>query len=415
MNREENGHEPDWVREFRARGFDLRFFADRTKGPSGPGATGWTDPSHPSTWYRAGANVATMTGIDLGDGRFLTDIDFDWVGGVRFAREFLPETKFGFGRASKPLGHGFYTTSFPVISKKFTDTDGTTLVERRGTTIEGVIGMLTVLPPSVHPSGEIVTFVEDGDIKHDDSVIDGTTYYAIACLLGRHWPKNGPDTNQHHTAAHAAGFLLSRGVDPLFVPRIIRVAATIGGDENVQDRVRFASDTVEKFKAGKKKLTGGPKLAQELGEDVVALLRDWLPKSSPVLSAVERLNERFAIVGVGNKVVVMETRPDGGIKALWPFQEFHRLLVKEQIRVETESSGKTTEKTVPLSEVWLKHADGRRYERLVYAMPGSAERLDANDYNGWLGFTVKPEPGDWSKNRDHLTRIICGGKPNRAT
>ena len=32
-----------------------------------------------------------------------------------------------------------------------------------------------------------------------------------------------------------------------------------------------------------------------------------------------------------------------------------------------------------------------------------------DDYNGQLGFTVKPAPGDWSKNREHVLTIICKG------
>ena len=63
----------------------------------------------------------------------------------------------------------------------------------------------------------------------------------------------------------------------------------------------------------------------------------------------------------------------------------------------------------PLADEWLVHHDGRRYDRLVYVLPGSAEQCRPGDYNGWLGFTVVPAAGDWSKNRDHLLRIICGG------
>lgn len=120
---------------------------------------------------------------------------------------------------------------------------------------------------------------------------------------------------------------------------------------------------------------------------------------------VERLNHRFAIIGVGNKVVVMELHTDGGIKELWPFDEFRKLLIKQHVR-----RGRNI---VPVSELWLKHPDGRQYDRLIYAMPGSIAKAGDRDYNGWLGFTVQPAQGDWSKNRDHLRYIICAGDETR--
>lgn len=128
-------------------------------------------------------------------------------------------------------------------------------------------------------------------------------------------------------------------------------------------------------------------------------------KRDAVEEAVEALNSRFGIVSVGNKVVVMENWPDGGIKELWPFEEFKKLLVKE--RIETGPEGKR--KTIPLAKTWLEHRSGRRHGRLVYAMPGAALQLEPDEYNGYLGFTVTPKAGDWSKNRDHVFRIICGG------
>jgi hypothetical protein len=60
----------------------------------------------------------------------------------------------------------------------------------------------------------------------------------------------------------------------------VEVAATIGNDDNVRDRLRYAEDTVAKFEAGEKRLAGGPSLAKELGEPVVARLREWLPAAA---------------------------------------------------------------------------------------------------------------------------------------
>src|SRR5205814_7861205 len=63
----------------------------------------------------------------------------------------------------------------------------------------------------------------------------------------------------------------------------------------------------------------------------------------------------------------------------------------------------------PFADYWLRHPKGRQHNRLVYVMPGSREQLRDGDYNGYQGFTVQPAAGDWSKNREHLFKIICDG------
>lgn len=120
---------------------------------------------------------------------------------------------------------------------------------------------------------------------------------------------------------------------------------------------------------------------------------------------IEEVNQRYAICGVGNRMVVMQLAPDGSIVELWDYDHFRKRLIKEFINV--RSGAKI--KTLPLADVWLKHRNGRQYDRLVYAMPGSQMEAGERDYNGWQGFSVQPKMGDWSLNRGHLQQIICKG------
>ncbi len=125
---------------------------------------------------------------------------------------------------------------------------------------------------------------------------------------------------------------------------------------------------------------------------------------------VAEVNARFAIVGVGNKMVVMETDADGTVVELWPFEEFKKKLVKEKIKYKSkDESGEEVVKTKPLADYWLQSREGRQFERLVYDMPGSTTKARPNDYNGWQGFAVEPKKGDWSLNRKHVLEMICGG------
>lgn len=125
------------------------------------------------------------------------------------------------------------------------------------------------------------------------------------------------------------------------------------------------------------------------------------------------LNERFAIISVGNKTLVMELHKNGSIRELWAFEDFRKTLVKETFNVPTNI--KTAAgivkgaKPAPLADIWLKSKNGRRYNRLVYAMPGSRCVAESDDYNGWQGYAVQPAQGDWSLNKEHIRQIVCAG------
>lgn len=121
---------------------------------------------------------------------------------------------------------------------------------------------------------------------------------------------------------------------------------------------------------------------------------------------IDEVNRRFAVVGVGNRMVVMELAANGSIAELWDFEHFKKRLVKEFIKVRMED-GKV--KTMPLADVWLKSRRGRSYDRLVYSMPGSIVQATEQDYNGWQGFQVEPKQGDWNLNRQHILEVICNG------
>jgi len=121
---------------------------------------------------------------------------------------------------------------------------------------------------------------------------------------------------------------------------------------------------------------------------------------------IDEVNQHYAIVSVGNRMVVMQTATDGSIVELWDYEHFKKRFIKERVKVRT-AAGK--EKMMQLADFWLGHPRGRAYDKLVYSMPGSHTPAGERDYNGWQGFSVKPKPGDWSLNRAHLHDIICRG------
>jgi len=98
-------------------------------------------------------------GVLLGDKYGSADVDCDCPEAIVAARELLPETGLIFGRQSKPFSNFFYRSDPPVRTVQFIDPlDHSTLVELRGSSSDGSVGLQTVVPPSIHESGELVRF-----------------------------------------------------------------------------------------------------------------------------------------------------------------------------------------------------------------------------------------------------------------
>ena len=267
-------------------------------------------------------------------------------------------------------------------------------------------------PPSVHPNGERLKWhglLLDPARISKDVLIAAHQHLAIAALIGRHWPAK---SRHFLRLAYARVLLETLNIPDKDALTILESACRLGGsdDSGIADAQRAIGTTRTRLDTGEA-ATGIPGVTSLLpnGRPIVNRLREWLNRRDNIREAVERVNETYAIIAVGNKMVVMEVRSDGGIKELWPFEEFKRRLIKEQVEVRTKGRWQERVKVTGLADVWLRHPEGRRYDQLRYEMPGSVVKCGPDDYNGYLGFTVASQPGDWSLNRQHILEIVCGG------
>jgi hypothetical protein len=120
----------------------------------------WQSTTYKPSDFNDDSNIAVKMG-DASNG--LVDVDCDHPFAVAAAKELLPITGRVFRRSSKPSSHYLFVCP-DIKTTQFTDvkaTDGTSqmLVEIRST------NGYTMLPPSIHPSGERV--VCPGRILHD--------------------------------------------------------------------------------------------------------------------------------------------------------------------------------------------------------------------------------------------------------
>lgn len=283
---------PDWLAEYASLGFKFVFYPNKHKHPVGVEGKEWQTREYRVEDYKPGDNVGVVLGVEIAPGRFLADIDFDWAEGIaQFASVFFPDTGFGFGRPSKKLSHAFYTTSQPVVSFKYEDTDGVTLVEIRGTKTDGSLGLQTMVPPSQHPDGEVLELYVDHKkigIFHSDTLPRATLLFAIACLFYRHLGKQG---FTHDVRLAFAGFMLSEGFTEAEVIKLGNALLHATGNKDVHDVAMTVRTTVKKLHA-LQPTTGKTALIGHLGADgkkVVGLVRKWAGNSEFITDEKERV------------------------------------------------------------------------------------------------------------------------------
>ncbi|MBZ5677978.1 MAG: bifunctional DNA primase/polymerase [Acidobacteriia bacterium] len=151
-------------------------------------------------------------GVLLGDRFGSTDVDCDCPEAITAARNLLPETSLIFGRQSKPFSHYFYRSDPPLRTYQFRDPlDHVMLIELRGLSSDGSIGLQTIVPPSIHEAGEQIRFEHgfDGMPANIDAdvLVTAVRRVAAASLLARHWPAPG----SRHLAFLALAGVLARG------------------------------------------------------------------------------------------------------------------------------------------------------------------------------------------------------------
>lgn len=198
----------------------------------------------------------------------LVDIDLDVPQALTAADTFLPETGRIHGRPDNPRSHWWYLVDPITGPKKYQDIDGTCLVEFRST------GQQTIVPPSIHPSGEPLTWVAEGaPARINNKMLSRQVAKLAGCtLLARHWPAPG---SRQDLALALAGVLARAGWGSDEARQFIETAARVAGDEESLKRAQAVEDTLKRL-ASARTATGIPTLSELLGEDLTEKLIGWL-------------------------------------------------------------------------------------------------------------------------------------------
>jgi Bifunctional DNA primase/polymerase, N-terminal len=156
-------------------------------GSKKPDTKGWPDLEVRAewlTWMFVDCNIGIILGAKS---NHLVDIDLDCPEAITLADCHLPQTYAVFGRPSKPRSHRLYVSAGSVYEAFADPIGGQMLLEIRA---DGRTGgaHLSVLPPSVHPSGEPINWTDS-----DEPAVVGAAILAasarrlaVGCLIARH-------------------------------------------------------------------------------------------------------------------------------------------------------------------------------------------------------------------------------------
>jgi hypothetical protein len=133
-----------------------------------------------------------------------------------------------------------------------------------------------------------------------------------------------------------------------------------------------------------------------------------------VLTAVLRLNKKYAMVNEAGKAVIFQSGFDPILKRSridrLSTRDLQTLYMNEKIQAGVDDNNRPVFKTV--ANIWLNHPERRQFIEGVTFDPTTTQSTPGV-LNLWKGFAIRPEPGDWSLMRAHIFSVICDSDQER--
>ena len=373
--------------QYLSRGFMPIPIPHGSKNPNRKGwqAERWSHVELPRQ-FNNGQGVGLLLGDPSGG---LLDVDCDWPEAAHLAIRFLPKTSMISGRLSAPQSH-YWFMSESVKTKRYSDPtlkdagQRATIVEIRST------GCQTIVPPSVHPSGEAYVWHEFTQPERIESTIlkASVARLAVGSLLARHWGSG----KRHDVTLALAGTFLVAGWSYDTVKNFIEGVAEAAHDEEIQDRIHAVETTYEKFK-DHKAIIGLSALKELLDPSLFSVLVRWLEIPRNPAHAKFYAPSGFRV-------------SESGVHAIDPTGEREDTFICSKMVIGALTRNKDSEDWGRLLE--FSDLDEQNH---TWAMPMSLLSGDGNEYRSRLlnmGLTIAPN----RKARELLTTYIQTAKPD---
>ena len=179
-------------------------------------------------------------GLLLGKKSGILDVDLDCIAAKALADVILPEPAVKFDRGSPDSGHYLYKATSFGSRKSFTsDKSGSTLVELRGD------GAQTMIPPSVHPNGNKLSFTalnEAANLVEYADLLKAVNLLAACSEIAQSWQ----DGIRHDLAMAFSGLARKQDLNANLVMQIVQRICQINNDPEEKDRLNTVRSTFSK-------------------------------------------------------------------------------------------------------------------------------------------------------------------------
>jgi hypothetical protein len=333
---------------------------------------------------------AQNIGVQMGPAsRGLSDVDLDAAEAVVIGPYLLPTTAAIFGRPSKRASHRLYYTDLGAThdsaAAQFKAPDGTMLVEIR--IGGGGKGAQTVFPGSVHESGELIAWEQDGEPARiaGDELLAEVKLAAAAALIARHWPVSG----SRHDAACCLGGLLARiNFSEQQIKLVTEAIARAAGDiAECKDRVTAARDAARGYQNGGHAY-GMPQLINIVGKPAAKKIAEWIGYDARVE------HDRHS-----------GKRNDNSEREAISLEDFHAYLPQHKYIF------------APTSDLWPTASVNARLPPVPVLDGNGKQKRDDKDKpefisaSNWLDHNRRVEQMTWAPGRPQLIKrkLVCEG------
>ena len=179
-------------------------------------------------------------GLLLGKKSGILDVDLDCMAAKALADVILPEPAVKFDRGSSDSGHYLFKASSFGSRKSFTaNKSGSTLVELRGD------GAQTMIPPSVHPNGNKLSFTalnEAANAVEYADLLKAVNLLAACSEIAQSWQEG----LRHDLAMAFSGLARKQDLNANLVMQIVQRICQINNDPEEKDRLNTVRSTFSK-------------------------------------------------------------------------------------------------------------------------------------------------------------------------
>lgn len=262
----------------------------------------WANPekSFPPDAFRPGDNVGGKWGESSGG---LVDIDCDSDHARRIAEHLIRKGP-RYGRSSNRASH-YLLHSPGARSKQFVNpVSKEMIIEIRST------GSQSLLPPSVHTSGELYEWERQEPAEAIDAaqLTRGVGEMAAAALVASFWKDS-----RHKFALALAGFLAKNQVPQERATLLVKAVTLAAQDEEATDRLRALVDTYRDYAEGEDITASFTDVLGENASLVAKTLAEWLGLS---LDKFRLHNEATLLNRPAAPFLVKDTLVQGSLVAI---------------------------------------------------------------------------------------------------